>query len=278
MIGMNADIGIMAKPYDFLTISAVAQNCLPTTLKWNNGYNQDKLPLQIKGGTAVNLLDKKLLISTEIAYQDNRPISFYGGTEYWLTPFLPIRLGYHDRLYTGLGLYCYPVIFNIVYMFQNDAVVNENLFQFGLELIFPENISSEVLPSQPVPLTSTINKAPVKVTNSVVKKVEPLPVIIPAENLTVTESTDVTSNETVSKKESVAENQVIQLSVNQRYQIIDKRLPNSLKDIIFWTSDPSVITVSGKGEVLALSKGNSLIKVFSVNTGNEIMTFVFKVY
>ncbi len=96
------DIGFLSKtPIENLFIGGTLQN-LGSKVKFIK--EGDKLPLNIKLGTAYKAMDGKLILLLDMNKPVDNDLSLNLGTEYCLTPTLKVRGGYNSRLDAGSGI------------------------------------------------------------------------------------------------------------------------------------------------------------------------------
>ncbi|MBT5855325.1 hypothetical protein HOH87_01660 [bacterium] len=70
--GFGMDMGLQYDPFDFLTLGFTVENMVQPTIRWNTASSaEDVLPKIYTFGQALKLLDKRLIISTDIRYEDN---------------------------------------------------------------------------------------------------------------------------------------------------------------------------------------------------------------
>jgi hypothetical protein len=99
--GLEADLGVIIKPNDEISLGASLQNVwMGDSLQWASGTKED-VPATIRLGASFLAL-KNLLVSLDTETPtSNRPILFHGGVEWTLFPILALRAGL-DQDPTGL--------------------------------------------------------------------------------------------------------------------------------------------------------------------------------
>ena len=120
--GTDMDIGIITKPRKELSIGAVAQNFLPTTMMgkfvWQKGGIEEGIPMVLKAGLAANVFGKDgfykyrdqevaVYIDSETRPRQNRPGLWHLGLDWGPTDYLSIRAGIDQKAKaaeTGVGV------------------------------------------------------------------------------------------------------------------------------------------------------------------------------
>ncbi|MFA4967682.1 MAG: S-layer homology domain-containing protein [Candidatus Margulisiibacteriota bacterium] len=111
-IGTDMDLGIMSKPRKELSIGAVAQNFLPTTMMgrfvWQKGNVEESIPLVLKAGLAANIVGREgfyryrgqevsLYLDSESRPRQDRPGLWHIGLDWGPTDYLSIRAGVDQK-------------------------------------------------------------------------------------------------------------------------------------------------------------------------------------
>ncbi|HAX62444.1 MAG TPA: hypothetical protein DCX95_07840 [Elusimicrobia bacterium] len=94
------DAGILCK-LSAVSFGASVQN-FGTKMKFNE--KEEPLPLSIKFGNAVKLLNNNLVIALDVNFPADNKTYFSVGAEYWLLNILVLRVGYRGKVDLGNGV------------------------------------------------------------------------------------------------------------------------------------------------------------------------------
>jgi hypothetical protein len=141
--GIGFDMGSQFMLTEWLRLGAAVQNITPTEIKWEN--TTEKMPRTITLGTLIYVNELQSL-SMDVKKKQGRPMTYHFGTEYFITPYFPLRLGYDDSEFSiGLGLYFDQL--SADFSFTNlDDFVQDDIYKFGLTYYFKSQYENEYVP------------------------------------------------------------------------------------------------------------------------------------
>jgi len=92
--GLGLDIGWLFRPVGPLTFGLNAQNINRTRMKWSTtGSHFDRIPANFKFGGALELLDSRIKVSSDVNVPDFGSVGMNSGVEYSLTDYFVMRGG-----------------------------------------------------------------------------------------------------------------------------------------------------------------------------------------
>lgn len=118
--GLGYDLGVLVIPRKFLSIGLVFQD-IGSSLKWNTDSNhKDRLPLNIRLGNTIKLLNEQLILSMDLVSTDigdkSRSTELHAGFDFWPTNYFATRAGFDNSKLTGgisLGVSQFQVDYSI---------------------------------------------------------------------------------------------------------------------------------------------------------------------
>ena len=195
--GYGLDVGALYTMYP-VTIGLNIQNLISPAINWDTpSRSVDTIPLTIRGGVAVALLDNTFILSVDGDYRKNRPSPFqyHIGGEYWLYSFLPFRAGIdYGRITLGTGIRLQNFVVDFAWSAPDVTGLYEDAFRVSFGYSVPVDVPMPpVAPTEPVAavqpepivVTPTIIEAPV-VTPSVVIEDQPIKVATVSESIPAT--------------------------------------------------------------------------------------------
>ncbi|MBT5856498.1 PorV/PorQ family protein [bacterium] len=135
--GVGADVGVLyIHPKSTLQVGATLRNAIAPQLKWDTGTTISA-PQTLAVGASYRLLKDQLLVSAELQKQNDLDPTLHIGSEYFISPSLPIRAGINDKdISLGVGVIVDALLFDYALLIPNDGdiVGNESRFSIGLNL------------------------------------------------------------------------------------------------------------------------------------------------
>jgi hypothetical protein len=137
--GAGLDIGVLYKPIDWISFGTNLQNIVAPSMEWNTpSKNVDRIPLNIKTGVSLSLLNDSLLAGVDLNFRNNRTTKLSLGAEYWLSPSLALRGGFDQgELCLGTGLYLSGFILDFSWMNPSLDVV-EDIYRVSIGYRFED--------------------------------------------------------------------------------------------------------------------------------------------
>jgi hypothetical protein len=121
--GWGLDAAVLTNPTENIYLGLIIQD-IGSYLKWDTGHS-DKLPLDIRGGLCVKLLDKKLNLCADIEKIDERDnVKAHLGAEYLMGDRFAIRAGLNSKDPTAgcsLNLPISGAVLGLHYAFSPDT-------------------------------------------------------------------------------------------------------------------------------------------------------------
>lgn len=112
--GIGFDAGVLVIPIRHFSIGMMVQD-IGSSIKWNTeSDHEDKLPMVIRGGIAIRLMNDRLIFSTDLVNtginESSSSTKFYEGIEFWPVGLFAVRSGYDSHEFTaGLSLNIYVI-------------------------------------------------------------------------------------------------------------------------------------------------------------------------
>jgi hypothetical protein len=135
----DLQVGLMAKNFGkrFKYISDKYNASYTTT---SGGTEQDdKVPVEFGLGVSGRLLDRCLVLSTDLRKVEHQSIRLHAGTEYFVTQDFMLRAGYSDKRFTAGTGYLFKLggkALSIDYAFSTDRVDEGSEHIFSFDLLF----------------------------------------------------------------------------------------------------------------------------------------------
>lgn len=106
--GMEADLGVIFKPQDNLTLGANLQNTLLSSdggkVSWSSDTTED-VPSVLKLGVAYQVIPELLLsLDSDFDMSDNQPALLHAGIEWALNPIITLRTGVDQDIASSYNL------------------------------------------------------------------------------------------------------------------------------------------------------------------------------
>jgi flagellar hook assembly protein FlgD len=163
--GMGLDLGLLYKPTDYVSLGLNIQNLYQPKMKWNTeSQNTDTIPMVIKSGVLVLLLDNTLAVSTDLDYllrdiPANERIKVYSGLEWKPIDSIALRLGLNptqfsqfNRIISSCGAGLDLGVLNLDFSWTNqnpdlDIEEIEDIYRFSVGLNIEELRRNTPIPS-----------------------------------------------------------------------------------------------------------------------------------
>lgn len=144
--GFGMDLGTLYQPKDFFSLGFVAQNLFGPKIKLQS--DADSFPVTLRGGAAFKMIEKKLLISTDLSKIQNRSAKIHVGAEYSPFESVAFRAGLDEtEITTGLGFKIFDTVIDYAFAFQDAASGVPDLgisHRFGFTTRFGETVEERV--------------------------------------------------------------------------------------------------------------------------------------
>ena len=132
-------MGLLFRPVELISVGFVVQD-ISFFARWNtDSDHEDKLPLNMRGGIALKLLDDQLLISTDLSRTELegefKSTKLHTGVEYWPTHFFAARGGYDDDTFT-IGASLKNSYFQFDYGLAKDPIALNKSHRLSLLISF----------------------------------------------------------------------------------------------------------------------------------------------
>ena len=100
---------------------------------------EDKIPVEIGLGTSARLLDRRLLVATDLVKNSKQGVALHLGGEYFVKPEFALRGGFSDGRFTAGTGYVFKVanrVLGIDYAFSTDRADEGSEHVFSFEFLF----------------------------------------------------------------------------------------------------------------------------------------------
>lgn len=100
---------------------------------------EDKIPIEIGLGTSARLLDRRLIVASDLVKNTKQGVALHLGTEYFVKPEFALRGGFSDGRFTAGTGYVFKLadrVLAIDYAFSTDRVDEGSEHIFSFELLF----------------------------------------------------------------------------------------------------------------------------------------------
>ncbi len=142
--GYGVDVAASYKVSEQLAVAAIVQNALQPRMVWNTASgNVDTVPRNLKIGADYAIFPN-WIAAGDIDIRPSRPFKYHLGTEYWVSPIVPIRLGLDNvttqggakfDLTLGTGIYLERLRMDLSWSNPENTVIAD-VWRFSLGYMF----------------------------------------------------------------------------------------------------------------------------------------------